>query len=155
MENKMLDLKIGQFYSDNEGNKWLFCRYDATNKGYISYVFYSSKYNIKHFNQYCNDDVLYCNISNSRVYINVNDPDAWIISKEYDAIDLNKKVKFKVKFIEKFNSNDVKYVVFKTNDNQKFYMEDYGETAVSKTLDSYLLVFKNGVESILKWEYKQ
>lgn len=87
---KMLNLKIEQFYSDNEGNKWLFCRYDTTNKGYISYVFYSSEYNIKHFNQYC-DDVLYCNILNSRIYIRVNDPDAWIISKEYDAIDLNKK----------------------------------------------------------------
>lgn len=34
-------------------------------------------------------------------------------------------------------------------------MEDCGETAISKTLDGYLLVFKNGVESILKWKNKQ
>lgn len=160
----MLNFKVGTYYTDTEGNQWLFCYYNDENNGYIFYssyydeTFSFNEYFYEYFYEYFSEDCpsVHTCIGKQDVIIHfIENPDEWVIGREYDAINLNEKTRFKVKFIKRYDYEEgdlIRYISFKDADNQEICLRDCGDTAIAKYVSINIVVFKYDIRSILKWK---
>ena len=83
------------------------------------------------------------------------DSDDWIVGKEYEAILLNAKQRFKAVFVKDYGDDRNNYplkfrLLFKNNKWDSF--NDYDNVAESFFDSDKIIIFKHGIKSLLDWE---